>query len=390
MTKPTGKPRGKKAKPKPKRRNWQRELAKLRVGLLTHAAAIAPGNISTARVVATTMNLVALFGPEHGFAGAAQDLIAVGGERPFDGIPCHSLYGDTVESLKPTPAMLSGLDVLLIDLMDVGSRYYTFQTTMLYMLEACAAAKLPVLILDRTNPIGEEVEGPTIRPGFESFVGPHPIAIRHGHTLGELARLYCHERDIQVDLSVAPYAPEDEFADFLLPPSPNMPSVRTAFVYPGACLFEGTNLSEGRGTTRPFEFVGHPGLSPERFADELNEMYLPGVTFLPITFRPTFHKHAGLPCGGCAIVPTDPERFFPVRTGLAVVMTARAQLGDQFRWRTERYEFVDHIPAFDLLMGSDRERLAIEAGVEFDEIVEPWAAEELAFAKRADAVETIS
>jgi uncharacterized protein YbbC (DUF1343 family) len=350
-----------------------------RVGLVTHPAALSSNLRSAAELFAANVNLVALFGPEHGFTGEAQDLIPVGNESAS--IPIHSLYGDTFDSLKPTPEMLRSIDVLVIDLVDVGSRYYTFQATMLYCLEACAAVGLPVVVLDRPNPLGGRVvEGPTVRPGFTSFVGVHPIAIRHGLTIGELAKLYRAERVPDVELTVVE-CKRRAFAVWVLPPSPNMPTFQTAFVYPGMCLVEGTNLSEGRGTTRPFEYVGFPGVNPQPIADRLRSDGLPGVEFLPVTFRPTFQKHSGQSCGGVIVYPTSSD-FPPVRTGLAVLVAFRDLLGDRFRWRTERYEFVDDIPAIDLLFGSDRERTMIEAGARWPEIAKHWEPEEDSFRER--------
>ncbi len=360
-----------------------------RVGLVTHPAALDSHFRSAMELFAERVHLVAVFGPEHGITGEAQDLIPVagGGEGA---VRVHSLYGDTSESLKPTAAMLEGLDVLVIDLVDVGSRYYTFQATMLYCLEACANAGLPVLVLDRPNPTGlNDVEGPTIQPGFESFVGPHPICTRHGMTIGELAKLYQAERGPAVDLTVLPCHATREVGvfllhptDFAVPPSPNMPTQTTAHVYPGTCLIEGTNLSEGRGTTRPFEYVGFPGVSPARLVERLRAANVPGVEFLPATFRPMFQKHAGQTCGGCLIAINDYDDFRPVRTGLAVLIAFRELLGDAFRWRTERYEFVDHIPAIDLLFGSERERKAIKAGGSWQDISAAWLPEEAAFRER--------
>jgi len=360
-----------------------------RVGLVTHPAAI-DGQFRTAlELFAQRVNLVAVFGPEHGITGEAQDLIPVvsGGDGP---VRVHSLYGDTFDSLKPTAEMLDGLDVLVIDLVDIGSRYYTFQATMLYCLEACAAVSLPVVVLDRPNPTGLiDVEGPTVRPGFESFVGVHPICTRHGMTIGELAKLYQAERVPGVDLTVIPcHATREQGVfllhptDFAVPPSPNMPTLKTAHVYPGMCLIEGTNLSEGRGTTRPFEYVGFPDVNPNRLVERLRAAELPGAVFLPATFRPTFQKHAGKSCGGCLIAIDDYDEFRPVRTGLAVLIAFRELLGDAFQWRTERYEFVDHIPAIDLLFGSDRERLAIEAGASWQNIAAAWEREEADFRER--------
>jgi uncharacterized protein YbbC (DUF1343 family) len=364
-----------------------------RVGLVTHAAALNRQYRSTLQVFreATQCQLVALFGPEHGLHSAAQDLIPVSASSG-EAIRNFSLYGDTFASLKPTREMLQGLDVLVIDLQDVGSRYYTFQATMLYCLEACAEVGLPVVVLDRFNPVGLfEVEGPTVQPGFESFVGVHPIATRHGLTMGELARLYRAERVPAVELEVVPvphYHRDPNVYNlfsFILPPSPNMPTLTTAELYPGLCLIEGTNLSEGRGTTRPFEYVGFPGIDPEQIARRLRAAEVPGVHFLPVTFRPTFQKHAGQLCGGVFLVIEDFDTFRPVRTGLAVVCAFRELLGEQFCWRTETYEFVSHIPAIDLLFGSDRERRAIEAGRSWQEIAQAWEPEEDEFRQRRKA-----
>jgi uncharacterized protein YbbC (DUF1343 family) len=364
-----------------------------RVGLVTHPAAVTREMRHSVDAIAALpgLQLAALFGPEHGFTGEVQDLEGVSGGRthPRYGVPVYSLYGDTFATLKPTADQLRGLDALVIDLQDVGSRYYTFQATMLYCLEAAAAAGVrQVYILDRPNPIGGEVEGPMLRPGFESFVGPHTIPTRHGLTIGELACLYQEERGLSLDLGVSRCEfwtrsmYWDETRRFWLPPSPNMPAVTTAVVYPGMCLIEGTNLSEGRGTTRPFEYVGFPGVDAHRIADRLNGEQLPGVRFLPVEFRPTFQKHAGKTCGGVFVAVTDRAGFRPVRTGLAVIAVFRELLGDAFRWRTERYEFVDDKPAIDLLFGSDRERLALEAGVPWREIAAAWESEEAAFRER--------
>jgi uncharacterized protein YbbC (DUF1343 family) len=368
-----------------------------RVGLLTHPAAISGftgyryegPTRSTLELFAThpAVNLVALFGPEHGLSGEAQDLIPVGSGNE-GAVRVYSLYGETFASLKPTPAMLAGLDLFVIDLQDVGARYYTFHATMLYCMEACAVAGIPVYVLDRPNPIGCGVEGPTVHAGFESFVGAHPVCIRHGLTIGELAKLYKAERVPNVKLEVIDcqnYDPRD-LCNLSVSPSPNMPTTQTALVYPGTCLIEGTNLSEGRGTCRPFEYIGFPGVNANEVTAKLRELEMPFVDFLPATFRPTFQKHAGKTCGGVFIAPIQQHEFRPVVVGLAAIWAFRNILGDAFEWRTETYEFVSHIPAIDLLFGSDRERKALEAGEPLIDIIAAWDAEREAYLKRIETI----
>jgi uncharacterized protein YbbC (DUF1343 family) len=363
-----------------------------RVGLVTHPAAVDRQLRHAADLIAQAdgVRLVALFGPEHGLLGEAQDLIGVRDSgNPLAGVRVHSLYGDTVESLKPTPDQLRDLDLLVIDLQDVGSRYYTFPATMLFGMEAASVLGLPVLVLDRPNPIGGvAVEGPALSPGFESFVGIHSLPICHGLTIGELARLYRAERGLTYELEVVVcdgWRREMFFESTGLPwvlPSPNMPTVDTAVVYPGQCLIEGTNLSEGRGTTRPFELCGGPGIDPRRLCERLAGEGLPGVAFRPAWFQPTFQKHAGTRCGGLQLHVLDREAFRPVRTGLAVLAALRDASGDRFDWRRETYEFVSDRLAIDLLFGSDRERKALEAGQGWREIAAAWEAGEEAFRRR--------
>ncbi len=358
-------------------------LRGLRLGLVTHDAAIDRQFRRAATLFrhSPAVQLVRLFGPEHGLTGHAQDLEGVGAS---DNVV--SLYDGTAESLRPTAEQLQGLDALVIDLVDIGSRYYTFQATMLYCLEAASRAGLLTVILDRPNPLGgESVEGPTIQPGYESFVSVQPIATRHGLTMGELATLYRATLGLSGELRVIRcqgwqrnlYFDETDLPWVL--PSPNMPTLDTAIVYPGQCLLEGTNLSEGRGTTRPFEICGAPGLDADAVAAQLQAESLPGVVFRPCTFRPTFQKHTGSVCGGVQLHVTDRLAFQPVRTGLTVLAVLRRVAGEAFRWRTDPYEFISHIPAIDLLFGSSRERLALEAGLSAKEIARSWEAEEEAF-----------
>ena len=335
------------------------------------------------------VSLRALFGPEHGLRAEAQDMEGVASDVDArTGVPIFSLYGATAESLAPTPEMLAGLDLLIFDVQDVGSRYYTFAATMLYAMRAAASKGIGFLVLDRPNPIGGElIEGPTVLPGFESFVGVHPIPIRHGLTIGELARLFRAESRLDLDLEVIPCEgwsrsmlwPETGLP--WVPPSPNMPTFETALVYPGGCLIEGTNLSEGRGTTRPFELWGGPWLDPDRLAADASPE-IPGALLRPCGFRPMFHKHAGRTCLGVQPIVTDPARFRPVAAYTALLIHARRQDPSAFAWRTETYEFIVDPPAIDLLYGSARERNSIDAGASAAEIVDGWAAEEITFARR--------
>lgn len=369
--------------------NW-RQLRGRRVGLVCNPASVDAQLRHIADLLAAVdgVELVALFGPEHGYSGTAQDLVSVN-DSTTGRHRIHSLYGHQAESLRPTAEQLRGIDTLVIDLQDVGSRYYTFQATMLYCLEAAAAQGLTVFILDRPNPLGGVVvEGPSLQPGFESFVCPHPIPTRHGMTIGELALLYRAERKLNVNLQIIAcdgWQRDMLFEETGLPwvqPSPNMPTVDTAVVYPGQCLFEGTNLSEGRGTTRPFEYCGAPWIDPNELVHCLENAGLPGVRFRAARFRPTFHKFAGQDCSGVQLHVTDRWQFQPVRTGLAVLATMRELSGTRFAWRSEPYEFVSDRPAIDLLFGSDRERRALEAGQPWQRVVEAWGPEEAEFRTR--------
>jgi uncharacterized protein YbbC (DUF1343 family) len=374
-----------------KAQQWQ-PLRGLKVGLVAHPASVDCQLRSTVElfVAAASTPLAALFGPEHGFLGLEQDLIAVRHEpTTWRGIPYHSLYGETVESLRPHIEQMRGLDALVIDLQDVGSRYYTYQATMLYCLEAASALGLLTVVLDRPNPLGGDIiEGPTLQPGYESFVGAHPIVIRHGMTIGELAKLYHAERGLRGELRIIPcegWRRAMTFDDTGLPwvlPSPNMPTLDTAFVYPGQCLLEGTNLSEGRGTTHPFEICGSPWIDAEKLVSRLRDADLPGVVFRPLSYRPTFQKFAGEPCSGVQLHVTDRRTFQSVRTSLALLHAMREQSLERFDWRREVYEFVSDRLAIDLLFGSPRERLALEAGTSPALIAQAWAAEEDEFRRR--------
>jgi uncharacterized protein YbbC (DUF1343 family) len=364
-----------------------------RVGLIANPTAVDAELRHAADLLAAKsgVTLVALFGPEHGVRGDAQDMIGVG--TALDArtrLPVHSLYGHDAASLAPTAAMLDDLDVLVYDVQDVGSRYYTFVWTMVLAMRACAKAKKSFVVLDRPNPIGGAlVEGGDIAPGYDSFVGLVSCPNRHGLTAGEIARWRADVEQLDLDLHIVTmdgWQRDMMFADTGLPwvmPSPNMPTVDTALVYPGMCLVEGTELSEARGTTRPFELAGAPGLDGYALAEELAA--LPGARFRPMTFIPTFHKHGGQPCGGVQIHVTDVRAFRPYLTGVAWLRATRRLLGSGFAWRTRAYEFVDEIPAIDLLAGSAQVRQLVDAGAPLVDIAATWAQAEAAFvaARRA-------
>lgn len=317
-----------------------------------------------------------LFGPEHGFFGAAQDMESVKNSvEPSSGLPLISLYGRSAASLKPLPEHLSKMDMLIIDLQDIGSRYYTYCQTMVHVLEAAGNSRTDILVLDRPNPLnGFNLEGSTVQKGFASFVGLEGMAARHGLTIGEIAHMVNKEYGIHARLEVMRmegWKRSMWFDQTGLPwifPSPNMPTLTTALVYPGACLWEGTNLSEGRGTTRPFEIVGAPYLDPFQFSRALNDLNLPGVRFRPLFFKPTFQKWAGKSCGGTQLHIVDRSRFRPFLTGVAVIKIAREQGGNRFSWRHAPYEFERNIPAIDLLSGSNVLRTALENGQDFRSI----------------------
>ncbi|MBX3272936.1 MAG: DUF1343 domain-containing protein [Sandaracinaceae bacterium] len=362
-----------------------------RAGLLAHPASV-DRRLRHARTVLAEAGaeVVAIFGPEHGYGGEAQDMVEVGDLYDPDGVPIHSLYGSTKETLSPTPAQLEGLDVLVVDLQDVGSRYYTYVWTAALALVAAARAGVRTMVLDRPNPLGGAfVEGAPQRPGHRSFVGLYDVAVRHGMTIGELATMVRELEGLDADaLEVVELLGWDRARTFEhtgLPwvlPSPNMPTLDTARVYPGGCLIEGTALSEGRGLTRPFEIWGAPGLDGRALAARVA---LEGATLRPTTFQPTFHKHGGKICGGVQVHVDDPRAFRPYEAYLRLLAEARALLGDAFAWRHAPYEFVEEIPAFDLLTGGPEARRAIERGRGLDEVLasEREGAARFAEARRA-------
>ena len=362
-------------------------LSGKRVGVVCNPASIDHGFGHIADRVAALPNvtLAAIFGPQHGFRCDVQEnMIESGhGEDARRRVPVYSLYSET---RLPTPEMMAGLDVLVVDLQDVGTRIYTYIYTMAYCLTAAKRDGVRVIVCDRPNPIGgTQVEGPMLARGYESFVGLYPIPMRHGMTIGQLARLFNDHFGIGADLEVIAMQgwTRDMYHDVAeapwVMPSPNMPTLDTAIVYPGTVLFEGTNVSEGRGTTRPFELLGAPWVPDERFADALNRRKCPGVHFRPTVFEPTFHKHAKATCGGCQIHVTDRSVFQPVLTGVLLTEAFRATDSGWFEWRQPPYEYeYDKLP-FDILAGTTETREQIELGVRAEDIARSWTPSVAAF-----------
>jgi len=350
-----------------------RLVAGRNVGLLAHAASVDRSLRSAASVLRQAGACVsAFFGPEHGFAGAAQDMVGVRTHDESE-VPVYSLYGDDAEDLSPKPEWLRGLDAIVIDLQDVGSRYYTYVWTAALTMKVAAAVGTDVVILDRPNPLGgARVEGAPQRQGYLSFVGLYPIAVRHGLTIAELMCWVCDlehiDRDAVEVVSMDGWTRSMEWKDTGLPwvmPSPNMPTLDTALVYPGGCLVEGTKLSEGRGTTRPFELWGAPGLD----VGPLLELDLHGVTLRPVELTPAFQKHAGRGCSGVQVHVTDPWVFRPYETYLRMLAAVLPSMPADERWRTEVYEFVSDRPAIDLLTGGPEFRAAVDEDASLDNVL---------------------
>ena len=351
--------------------------------------------------------LVRLFAPEHGFGGALQDMAEVDtGLDPKSNLQIVSLYGKTEESLAPTKEQLEDIDILLVDLPDIGTRYYTFAQTLAFSMQMAAQTNTSVIVLDRPNPIGgTQFEGAELRKDCRSFCGYAPVANRHGLTLGELANLMRDgfgDRDngvppIECELDVIPvggWSRSMYFQETGLPwvyPSPNMPTVDTAIVYPGTCLFEATNLSEGRGTTRPFELLGAPFIDGQTWAEETlkmaidKEIGLGGAVLRPVQFQPQFQKWAGKVCGGLQLHVVDRRTFKPFRWGLALILAAAKLYPDEFAWRKDAYEFVKEVPAIDLLFGSPLFRKLVDTEGELGEIIGEIEQFENFFGERREA-----
>jgi uncharacterized protein YbbC (DUF1343 family) len=358
-----------------------RALDGARVGVVCNPASVDGqfGNVVDRLAAHPRARLTAIFGPQHGFRSDLQEnmIETAHATDELRRVPVYSLYSDTRE---PTADMLRDVDVLVVDLQDVGTRIYTYIYTLANCLTAARRHGVRVVVCDRPNPIGGiDVEGPMLAAGFESFVGMYPIPMRHGMTIGELARLFNDHFGINAALEIVPMSGwrrdmyhDDAKAPWVMP-SPNMPTLDTAIAYPGTVLFEGTSTSEGRGTTRPFELLGAPAVAAERFAGALNACRLPGVFFRPAVFEPTFHKHARRSCGGCQIHVLDRRVFRPVLTGVALV-AAFKEADPAFAWRDPPYEYEAVKLPFDILAGSSELRIQIERRMPVDEIARSWEA----------------
>jgi uncharacterized protein YbbC (DUF1343 family) len=359
---------------------FDRQLLRGRtVGLVCNPASInARFQHVIERAESSGVHVGAIFGPQHGFRSDLQEnmIESAHAKDTRRRVPIYSLYSETRE---PTAEMLAGLDAIVIDLQDVGTRIYTYIYTMANCLKAAKRHGVPVVVCDRPNPIGGvAVEGPMLEHGFESFVGQFPIPMRHGMTIGELARLFNEHFGLGAKLEVVAM-PEWSRASFFdetdvpwVLPSPNIPTLESAIVYPGTVLFEGTNVSEGRGTTKPFELVGAPWIEPEAFALRMNREGLPGVYFRPALFEPTFHKHSATPCGGCQIHITDRHTIRPVETGVALLKAFRDMGHDHFQWREPPYEYEYLLAPIDILCGSSEVRERLERGEEARDIARAW------------------
>ena len=324
------------------------------------------------------IDLRALFGPQHGIRGDVQDNMietAHGMDRKT-GLPVHSLYSETRE---PTEEMLRDVDVLVFDMQDVGCRIYTFVYTLANCMRAAAKFGKRVVVCDRPNPInGISVGGNILEPAYASFVGQFPLPTRHGMTVGELARMFNEHFSLNCDLEIVPmngwrreFWLDDTDAPWVLP-SPNMPTLDSATVFPGTVHFEGTQVSEGRGTTKPFELIGAPYIDADEYADKLNALNLPGVFFRSCGFQPTFQKHAGVSCGGVQIHVTSRDLFEPVFVGVAMVKLVHDMYPNEFRWKEPPYEYVYDKNPFDVIAGTNKIREAFEQGIELDVIRESW------------------
>jgi uncharacterized protein YbbC (DUF1343 family) len=358
-------------------------IHKKRVGLITNPSGIDRHLRSTVDLLHDRVRLEALFGPEHGIRGDAQDGIEVtNGTDARTGLPIYSLYG---KDRGPTEAMLKDLDALIFDIQDVGVRYYTYISTLFHVQAAAAQAGIECIIFDRCNPLsGRFVEGNVLDPHFQSFVGIYPLPVRYAMTIGELARLFAAEQGWPAP-TIVPLRGWNRSCWFdqtnqpWVFPSPNLPTLDAVILYPGTCLFEGTSCSEGRGTTRPFEIFGAPWLNPFDLADALNTLHLPGVAFRPLYFTPISSKHAGVTCGGVQVHITNREWLRTVEMGLHLLRIVRSFNPERFTW----VQYTEGYPCFiDKLAGSDQLRLGLDRGADVASLMRGWAEQQAAFEQR--------
>lgn len=350
-----------------------------RIGLIAHPASVdrAYRHASDLFAERSGFRIAALFGPQHGVRGETQDNMIEwrGFTDPRTGVPAHSLYGET---RVPIPEMLADVDVLVFDAQDVGTRVYTFIWTMALAMQACAREKKRFVVLDRPNPIGARTDGNVLDPAFASFVGLYPIPMRHGMTAGELALMFNREFGIGCELEIVQmegWSREMQFEDTGLPwvmPSPNMPTPDTARAYPGNVIFEGTNVSEGRGATRPFELIGAPWVDAHALAARMNSLGLAGARFRECWFQPTFHKWQGETCGGVQVHVSDPRSFPSYLSALYLLAAIRGSAPEKFAWKQPPYEYEYEKMPIDLICGTDRVRLAIERGDDPAQLAADW------------------
>jgi len=331
------------------------------------------------------IKLKKIFSPEHGLFSTEQDQIAVA-SQPGIGCDVVSLYGDSAESLLPDKRFFQDIDLVIFDIQDIGSRYYTYSNTLALFMDAVSGHDIEILVLDRPNPLGgQTVEGPLLDPAYSSFVGILPVPPRHGLTAGELARLYLDHKKPDVNLRILSMKGWERWMHFpdtehhWVVPSPNMPTWQTALVYPGMCLFEGLNVSEGRGTTTPFLHFGAPFIEPGALSAYLTSTGIEGVLFRPAYFKPSFHKYTGEVSGAIFLHVTDPVTFAPFMTGIAITAALHEFYPDRLEFLREAYEFNDRFPAFDLLCGSSTLRTMIENNKPLAEIRASWANDEQEF-----------
>ncbi|MDI6801569.1 MAG: DUF1343 domain-containing protein [Thermodesulfovibrionales bacterium] len=370
-------------------KEWPKQLRNASVGLVAHPASV-NRRLEHATGIALKskkFKLKVLFGPQHGIMGETQDNMIEweGFKDKKTGLPVYSLYGNV---RKPASEMLKDIDAMIFDLQDVGSRYYTFIWTMELCMQACLENGKSIVILDRPNPIGGHItEGTVLDPNYSSFVGMRPLPVRHGMTMGEIGDYFKHEFYPPLNFYVIKmngWKRRMWFDNTKLPwvlPSPNMPTLDTAIVYPGMCLLEGTMLNEGRGTTRPFEIFGAPFIEPDVLVKRLDEFKLPDVFFRPIYFQPTFQKHAGKLCGGAQIHVANRDKFKPFKTAVAIIKAIHDLYPKGFQWKQPPYEYETVKMPIDILAGTDRLRKDIEKGASLNNMEEWWSEECSLFAK---------